>query len=105
MGVLVVDDQTAMVRIIQNPLRQLGVIPVDAAPDGFVAFDELRTERYDLVITENVIATKKADVSNYIVKPFNAETLNNKIELIFAARCAAVPERPRATGRMVPIHV
>jgi two-component system chemotaxis response regulator CheY len=33
--------------------------------------------------TENVIAAKKAGVSNYIVKPFNALTLRNKIEAIF----------------------
>ncbi|MDR3376717.1 MAG: response regulator [Ancalomicrobiaceae bacterium] len=29
--------------------------------------------------TENVIAAKQAGVSNYIVKPFNAETLKGKI--------------------------
>jgi two-component system, chemotaxis family, chemotaxis protein CheY len=29
--------------------------------------------------TENVIAAKEAGVSNYIVKPFNAETLKSKI--------------------------
>jgi len=29
--------------------------------------------------TENVIAAKEAGVSNYIVKPFNAETLKGKI--------------------------
>jgi two-component system chemotaxis response regulator CheY len=33
--------------------------------------------------TENVIAAKKAGVSNYIVKPFNAQTLKSKIEAIF----------------------
>ena len=32
--------------------------------------------------TENVIAAKKAGVSNYIVKPFNAETLKDKIEKV-----------------------
>lgn len=31
---------------------------------------------------ENVIAAKKAGVSNYIVKPFNAETLRDKIEKV-----------------------
>jgi two-component system chemotaxis response regulator CheY len=30
--------------------------------------------------TENVVAAKEAGVSNYIVKPFNAETLRSKIE-------------------------
>lgn len=34
--------------------------------------------------TENVIAAKKAGVNNYIVKPFNAQTLKLKIE----AACA-----------------
>ena len=29
--------------------------------------------------SENVIAAKEAGVSNYIVKPFNAETLKSKI--------------------------
>jgi len=29
--------------------------------------------------TENVIAAKKAGVNNYIVKPFNADTLKNKL--------------------------
>ena len=34
--------------------------------------------------TENVIAAKKAGVNNYIVKPFNAQTLRSKIDTIFA---------------------
>jgi two-component system chemotaxis response regulator CheY len=33
--------------------------------------------------TDNVIAAKKAGVSNYIVKPFNAQTLHSKIEAVF----------------------
>ena len=32
--------------------------------------------------TENVVAAKQAGVSNYIVKPFNAETLQGKIEKV-----------------------
>jgi two-component system, chemotaxis family, chemotaxis protein CheY len=35
--------------------------------------------------TENVIAAKKAGVNNYIVKPFNAQTLKTKIDAVFAA--------------------
>ena len=34
--------------------------------------------------TENVVAAKQAGVSNYIVKPFNAETLRDKIEKVMA---------------------
>ena len=34
--------------------------------------------------TENVVAAKQAGVSNYIVKPFNAETLKGKIEMVLS---------------------
>ena len=34
--------------------------------------------------TENVIAAKQAGVNNYIVKPFNADTLKSKIEAVFS---------------------
>lgn len=47
--------------------------------------------------TENVVAAKKAGVDNYIVKPFNSETLKSKIEAIFTARSPAVPELKRIT--------
>lgn len=33
--------------------------------------------------TENVIAAKEAGVTNYIVKPFNAETLKQKLVAVF----------------------
>jgi two-component system chemotaxis response regulator CheY len=39
--------------------------------------------------TENVIAAKKAGVNNYIVKPFNAQTLQHKIEAVFGSAPAA----------------
>ena len=35
--------------------------------------------------TENVIAAQQAGVSNYIVKPFNAETLKGKMESVIGA--------------------
>jgi two-component system chemotaxis response regulator CheY len=34
--------------------------------------------------TENVVAAKQAGANNYIIKPFNAETLKHKIEAVFA---------------------
>ena len=33
--------------------------------------------------TDNVIAAKQAGVNNYIVKPFNAETLKGKLKAVF----------------------
>jgi two-component system chemotaxis response regulator CheY len=35
--------------------------------------------------TDNVVAAKAAGVSNYIIKPFNAETLKKKIESVLGA--------------------
>ena len=35
--------------------------------------------------TDNVIAARKAGVNNYIVKPFNAQTLKSKIEAVCGA--------------------
>jgi two-component system chemotaxis response regulator CheY len=35
--------------------------------------------------TENVVAAKEAGVNNYIVKPFNAETLKAKISSVLGA--------------------
>ena len=32
--------------------------------------------------TENVIAARRAGANNYIVKPFNAQTLKTKIESV-----------------------
>lgn len=50
------------------------------------ADETLRTTPFIMVTaeskTENVIAAKKAGVNNYIVKPFNATTLQAKIEAV-----------------------
>ncbi len=43
--------------------------------------------------TENVIAAKKAGVNNYIVKPFNAQTLQNKIAAVFPDEQPTSPQR------------
>lgn len=53
------------------------------------ADDRLKTLPFIMVTaeskTENVIAAKKAGVNNYIVKPFNAETLKGKIQSVIGA--------------------
>ncbi len=38
--------------------------------------------------TENVIAARKAGVDNYIVKPFNAQTLQDKINAVIPGQAA-----------------
>ncbi|MFN8831913.1 MAG: response regulator [Labrys sp. (in: a-proteobacteria)] len=53
------------------------------------ADEQLRATPFIMVTaeskTENVIAAKKAGVNNYIVKPFNAQTLKAKIDTVFGA--------------------
>ena len=50
------------------------------------ASEKLKTTPFIMVTaeskTENVIAAKKAGVNNYIVKPFNAETLKGKLKSV-----------------------
>jgi len=76
--------------------RRYGLVISDWNMEPMTGFDLLQQVRSDPQLTatpfimvtaesktENVIAAKKAGVSNYIVKPFNAQTLRNKIEAIF----------------------
>ncbi|RYD42691.1 MAG: response regulator [Verrucomicrobiaceae bacterium] len=50
------------------------------------ASESLKTTPFIMITaeskTENVIAAKRAGVNNYIVKPFNAETLKGKIKAV-----------------------
>src|SRR5437868_14791278 len=76
--------------------RKYGLVISDWNMEPMTGYDLLREVRGDPALaatpfimvtaeskTENVIAAKKAGVSNYIVKPFNAQTLKTKIEAIF----------------------
>jgi two-component system chemotaxis response regulator CheY len=76
--------------------RRYGLVISDWNMEPMTGFDLLQQVRSDPQLTatpfimvtaesktENVIAAKKAGVSNYIVKPFNAQTLKTKIEAIF----------------------
>jgi two-component system chemotaxis response regulator CheY len=76
--------------------RNYGLVISDWNMEPMTGYDLLKQVRSDPSIgttpfimvtaeskTENVIAAKKAGVNNYIVKPFNAETLRAKIEAVF----------------------
>jgi two-component system, chemotaxis family, chemotaxis protein CheY len=56
------------------------------------ADDKLKTTPFIMVTaeskTENVVAAKQAGVDNYIVKPFNAATLQQKINSVITARAS-----------------
>ena len=77
--------------------KRYGLVISDWNMEPMTGFDLLRQVRGDLDLgdtpfimvtaesrTENVIAARKAGVNNYIVKPFNAQTLKTKIEAVFA---------------------
>lgn len=56
------------------------------------ADDKLKTTPFIMVTaeskTENVVAAKQAGVDNYIVKPFNAATLQQKINSVLTAKAS-----------------
>jgi two-component system, chemotaxis family, chemotaxis protein CheY len=50
--ILVVDDSTAIVRIIRGLLKQLGFVNVDDANDGPAALTKMRAKPYGLIISD-----------------------------------------------------
>ena len=77
--------------------KRYGLVISDWNMEPMTGYDLLKDVRYDPGLmrtpfimvtaeskTENVIAAKKAGVNNYIVKPFNAATLQTKIEAVFS---------------------
>ncbi len=76
--------------------RRYGLVISDWNMEPMTGFELLKAVRSDDTLrdtpfimvtaeskTDNVIAAKKAGVSSYIVKPFNAQTLKSKIESVF----------------------
>ena len=79
-------------------VRRYGLVISDWNMEPMTGYDLLKQVRADPTLnstpfimvtaeskTANVIAAKQACVNNYIVKPFNAETLKSKIEAVFPA--------------------
>jgi two-component system chemotaxis response regulator CheY len=88
------DGQSALAKMHS---RRYGLVISDWNMEPMTGYDLLRQVRADPGLgeipfimvtaeskTENVIAAKKAGVNNYIVKPFNAQTLKAKIEAVFS---------------------
>jgi two-component system chemotaxis response regulator CheY len=87
------DGSEALAKMQQ---RKYGLVISDWNMEPMTGYDLLQQVRSDPGLsttpfimvtaeskTENVIAAKKAGVSNYIVKPFNAQTLKSKIDSVF----------------------
>jgi two-component system, chemotaxis family, chemotaxis protein CheY len=91
------DAGDGTVALAKMRTRKYGLVISDWNMEPMTGYDLLREVRGDPGLsrtpfimvtaeskTENVIAAKKAGVNNYIVKPFNAQTLQTKIEAVFA---------------------
>jgi two-component system chemotaxis response regulator CheY len=87
-------DGTAALAKLRS--KKYGLVISDWNMEPMTGYDLLREVRADPALgktpfimvtaeskTENVIAAKKAGVDNYIVKPFNAQTLQHKIAAVF----------------------
>jgi two-component system chemotaxis response regulator CheY len=96
------DGSSALVKLRQKPYK---LVISDWNMTPMTGYDLLREIRADPALkatrfimitaeskTDNVIAAKKAGVDNYIVKPFNAQTLHHKIQAVFPD----MPEPPLA---------
>ena len=91
------DAPDGSIALSKMHIKQYGLIISDWNMEPMTGYELLKQVRSDPSIsatpfimvtaeskTENVIAAKKAGVNNYIVKPFNAQTLKTKIEAVFA---------------------
>ena len=98
MKILVVDDFAAMRRILKNVLSQIGLTNIIEADDGTTALKVLKKNKVDLIVSDwnmpflmvtassqkdDVLEAVQAGVSNYIVKPFTADTVKDKLRKIF----------------------
>lgn len=96
--VLVVDDQSTMVRIIRKLLEQIGFRDIDDANDAVTALSKMRSKRYGLVVSDwNLESTSGYDFlrevrSDPALKqtPFIMITADSKIENVVAAKRAGV---------------
>lgn len=96
--------------------KRYGLVISDWNLDSMTGCDLLKEIRSDpalkqtpvIIVTadskiENVVAARKAGVNNYILKPFDAQTLKTKIDAVFAAGvkpviCRTEPNADKAVG-------
>jgi len=99
LGILDVNDaNNGAAALVKMRERRFGLVISDWNMEPMTGYDFLQEIRRDpnlkhtpfIMVTaeskvENVVAAKKAGVNNYIIKPFNANTLKAKIESVLAA--------------------
>jgi two-component system chemotaxis response regulator CheY len=90
------DDAPDGATALSRCARKYGLVISDWNMEPMTGYELLKQVRADPALgpvpfimvtaeskTENVLAAKKAGVKNYIVKPFNAQTLQSKIQSVF----------------------
>lgn len=90
------DANDGAIALAKMRMRKYGLVISDWNMEQMTGFDLLQQVRNDphlhetpfIIVTaesktENMIAATQAGVSNYIVKPFNAQTLKSKIDAVF----------------------
>lgn len=88
-------DGSNALKTLRESDKKFGLIISDWNMEPMTGFQLLKEVRADEALkatpfvlitaeskTENVIAAKQAGVNNYIVKPFNAETLKQKLSTV-----------------------
>jgi two-component system, chemotaxis family, chemotaxis protein CheY len=96
------DAPDGSIALSKMHIKRYGLIISDWNMEPMTGYELLKQVRSDPSIsatpfimvtaeskTENVIAAKQAGVNNYIVKPFNADTLKTKIEAVFGVTTPA----------------
>ena len=96
------DAPDGSIALSKMHIKRYGLIISDWNMEPMTGYELLKQVRSDPKIsttpfimvtaeskTENVVAAKQAGVNNYIVKPFNADTLRTKIETVFGVTTAA----------------
>lgn len=92
------DAQDGSIALNKMQKKKYGLVISDWNMEPMTGFELLKRVRSDPGLndtrfimvtaeskTANVIAAKQAGVNHYIVKPFNADILRNKIDAVFAA--------------------
>ncbi len=101
MRILIVDDFSTMRRIVKNLLGDLGFTNTAEAEDGHAALSLLQSQPFDFVVTDwnmpvmtgiellKAIEAAQCGVNGYIIKPFTAQTLEEKLGKIFERLAAS----------------
>jgi two-component system chemotaxis response regulator CheY len=98
MNVLIVDDQTTMLRIIRNMLQQIGFKNIHDTTSGETAIEMSQNTAFDLIISDwNMEPVSGLDFLKAVraspktqQTPFIMVTAENKIENIVIAKQAGV---------------